>query len=117
MYTGGVTARSALLLGIALVVCVPLGLGARSSEDAAPLTSDEVRRRWHQRLSGRSFVARVVMQVDLDGLREDRQLTVLRDDAGGGAERVMIRFDSPASLRNVGLLYLEQGDRTNDYFL
>ncbi len=92
-------------------------MGARSEDDARAVTPDEVQRRWHERLSGRTFVARVVMDVDLDGLREDRHLTVVRDDEAGTAERVMIRFDTPPSLRNVGLLYLEQQDRANDYFL
>jgi len=112
-----VSARSVCLAAIALVFWAPAGLGARSAEDARPVSSDEVQRRWHERLSGRTFVASVVMDVDLDGLREDRRLTVVRDDEAGTTERVMIRFDSPPSLRNVGLLYLEQDDRANDYFL
>jgi hypothetical protein len=57
------------------------------------------------------------MQMDLAGLREERVMRVYRDDVGGRDERVLIRFDAPADLRNVGLLYLEQAGRPNDYFL
>ncbi len=44
-------------------------------------------------------------------------MRVFRDDAGGSNERVLIRFEAPPDLRNVGLLYLEQTGRPNDYFL
>lgn len=55
--------------------------------------------------------------MDLAGLREERVMRVFRDDSGGRNERVLIRFEAPPDLRNVGLLYLEQADRPNDYFL
>lgn len=55
--------------------------------------------------------------MDLAGLREERVMRVFRDDTGGRNERVLIRFEAPPDLRNVGLLYLEQTDRPNDYFL
>lgn len=44
-------------------------------------------------------------------------MRVYRDDEGGRGERVLIRFEAPPDLRNVGLLYLEQRGRPNDYFL
>ncbi len=90
---------------------------AHAADDAVPLSREEVQERWHSRMDGRHFVARVRMEVDLDGLHEERRITVHRDDENGTAERVMIRFDSPAALRNLGLLYFEQTDRPNDYFL
>ncbi len=97
------------------------GLAAPSplyaQEDAAPVSREEVQRRWHSRMDGRHFTARVHMDVDLGGLREERRLTVHRDDENGTAERVLIRFNAPESLRNLGLLYFEQSGRPNDYFL
>jgi hypothetical protein len=86
-------------------------------EDPIALSRDEVQRRWHSRMDGRRFVAHIQMEVDLGGLREDRSLTVHRDDEEGTAERVMIRFEEPPALRRLGLLYLEHADRPNDYFL
>ncbi len=87
------------------------------AEEAVPLSSADVASRWHGRLSNAHFTATVRMQMDLGGLREERVLRVYRDDEGGRNERVLIRFDAPADLRNVGLLYLEQAGRPNDYFL
>ncbi len=102
-----------------LIVAFTLGAaaGAAPSDDAIPLSSADVAARWHERLADRHFTAMVRMQMDLGGLREERTLRVYRDDAGGRRERVLIRFDSPPDLRNVGLIYLEQTDRPNDYFL
>ena len=57
------------------------------------------------------------MQMDLAGLHEERVMRVFRDDTGGSNERVLIRFDAPPDLRNVGLLYLEHAGQPNDYFL
>ncbi len=73
--------------------------------------------RWHSRMDGKHFTARVRMDVDLAGLTEERRLTIHRDDEDGSAERLLIQFDAPESLRNLGLLYFEQLDRPNDYFL
>ncbi|MFQ5514562.1 MAG: outer membrane lipoprotein-sorting protein [Myxococcota bacterium] len=108
--------RSRCRLG-ALVLGLALSGGAAAEEDARPLTRDEVQERWHSRLDGRHFVARIRMRVDLGGLLEDRWLTVHRTDHDTAAERVLIRFDAPPALRNLGLLYFEQSDRPNDYFL
>lgn len=98
-------------------VCLGAAPAAAQVEDAAPLTAEEVKRRWHERLDGRHFTARVRLEMDLAGLREDRHLVVYRDDTDGSDERVLIRFESPPDLRNVGLLYLEHAGRPNDYFL
>jgi hypothetical protein len=84
--------------------------------DAVPVTAADVAARWHGRLAERHFTAQVRMEMDLGGLREERRMRVYRDDEGGG-ERVLIRFDAPADLRNVGLLYLEHAGQPNDYFL
>lgn len=85
--------------------------------EAAPLSAEQVKARWHGRLDRRHFSARVHLALEQPGLREDRELIVWRDDASGDGERVMIRFESPPDLRRVGLLYLERTDRPNDYFL
>jgi hypothetical protein len=115
--------RWARRAGNALVAClVALAAGApaasaRADDDARPLTSAEVAARWHGRLDGRHFSARVRMSMDLAGLREERVLRVFRDDQDGRGERVSIRFDAPPDLRNVSLLYLAHEGRPNDYFL
>ncbi len=104
-------ARALLAAGL---VAVPVT--AAAVEDALPLSPGEVRERWHSRLDDRHFTARIRLRMDLGGLREERQLLVWRDDEGD-AERVMVRFEAPPDLRDVALLYLEQPDRPNDYFL
>jgi outer membrane lipoprotein-sorting protein len=55
--------------------------------------------------------------MDMGGIHEDRELHVWRTDEAVGAERVMVRFTQPESVRNLGVLFLEQKDRPNDYFL
>jgi hypothetical protein len=105
-------------LRILVLFLVLLGTASiPGADDAVPLSRNEVHERWHSRMDGRHFVARIRMTVDLGGLREDRSLTVHRDDANGRAERVMIRFESPPALRKLGLLYLERTGQPNDYFL
>jgi len=110
---------AAVVLGGSLwLVCGMIAPGfARAAEDAVPISSKEVQERWHSRMNGKHFVARIHMDADLGGLTEARKLTVHRDDEDGAAERVLIRFDAPESLRNLGFLYFEQADRPNDYFL
>jgi len=54
--------------------------------------------------------------MTLAGLVEKRRMRIFRDQVDG-AERVMIRFEAPEDLRDVGLLYMEQKDRPNDYYL
>lgn len=83
----------------------------------APLTAAEVRERWHARLDGRHFTARVRLDMNLGGLRESRKLAVWRHDSNGSDERVLIRFQAPPDLRNIGLLYFERPDAPNDYFM
>lgn len=108
-------ARVALLLIAALAIL--LAPGARAQDDALVLSASEVKRRWHGRLDGRHFVAHVRLEMNLGGLRESRELRIWRDDEVDHHERVLIRFEAPADLRNVGLLYFEQKDQPNDYFL
>jgi Outer membrane lipoprotein-sorting protein len=101
----------------ACAVAVSLALGARASEDAVPLSPDAVRQNWHSRLAGRHFTAVVHLSMEMGGLHEERELRVWRTDEAVGAERVMVRFTQPESVRNVGVLFLEQQGRPNDYFL
>jgi hypothetical protein len=102
---------------LAMAVLLALAaFSASAAEDAVPLAPETVKARWHGRLDGRHFVAAVTMSMRLAGLEEQRRLTVYRDDQGSTRERVLIRFEAPADLRNVGLLYAEQHDRPNDYF-
>jgi hypothetical protein len=102
---------------LAVACLVAASLARAGTDDAVPLSSADVAARWHTRLASRHFSATVRMQMDLGGLREERILRVFRDDEGGRGERVLVRFDAPADLRNMGLLYLEHEDRPNDYFL
>ena len=101
------------------LLCVLLGVAdaAPANQDAGPLSPKEVQRRWHARMNGRQFVAQLTMRVELGGLLEDRRLTVFRVDSGEDAERVLIRFEAPPTLKGLGLLYLQQTGRPNDYFL
>jgi hypothetical protein len=104
-------------VALAAALCIALGALAHAGDDALPLSPADVAARWHGRLARRHFTARVRMHMDLAGLREERLLRVYRDDEDGRGERVLVRFDAPADLRNVGLLYLAHADRPNDYFL
>ena len=111
----GPGARFAVLLTAGLaVLLVP---GVRAQGDAPELSPGEVKRLWHGRLDGRHFVARVRLEMNLAGLRESRELRIWRDDRDDRHERLLIRFEAPVDLRNVGLLYFEQDDQPNDYFL
>jgi outer membrane lipoprotein-sorting protein len=92
-------------------------LVARASEDALPLTPDAVKQSWHSRLAGKHFTALVHLSMEMGGLHEERELRVWRTDEAVGAERVMVRFTQPESVRNLGVLFLEQQGRPNDYFL
>ena len=87
------------------------------AQDAVPTGAEEVKRRWHARLDGRHFTASVRLEMNLAGLAETRRLRVWRDDHNETDERLLVRFEAPHDLRNVGLLYLERVDRSNDYFL
>lgn len=100
----------ALLLSLLLA-------GVARGDDLVPLAAEQVKQRWHSRLDGRHFSARIVLYMDLGGLREKRLLRVWRDDARGSDERLLVRFEAPADLRDVGILYLEHPDLPNDYFL
>ncbi len=90
---------------------------ADDTYDSVPLAANEVRSRWHNRLAHRKFVARLTMIMDFAGLKERRELIVYRDDLGRSNERVLAYFLSPADLRKTAILYLEQAERSNDYFL
>jgi len=100
------------------VTCLGLvALAASAGEDAGPLTPEAVRGRWHSRLAGMHFSAKVSLSMDMGGIHEERELLVWRTDEAVGAERVMVRFTQPESVRNVGVLFLEREGRPNDYFL
>jgi hypothetical protein len=88
---------------------------ARAGADAIPISAKDVAGAGTA-ACGASLQRAGAHGVDLGGLREERRMRVYRDDEGGG-ERVLIRFDAPADLRNVGLLYLEHAGQPNDYFL
>jgi hypothetical protein len=98
-----------------LALAVPAA--AADSEDALPVSAQDVKARWHGRLDGRHFTARVVLELDLGGMRERRELVVWRSDESGSEERVLIRFEAPADLRDLGILYAERAGMPNDYFL
>lgn len=82
-----------------------------------PPTPDGVRERWLSRLDGRHFTATIVLTLERGGKTELRRLLVWRDDEGSRRERVMARFDEPPDKRGLGVLYIQNPDRGNDYFL
>jgi hypothetical protein len=93
-------------------------LWAAGAAAPAPAPSpDEVRSRMRERLRGRHFTAQVRLEIERGSQREQRKLLVWRDDADGGSERFMARFERPPDMRGLGILYLERADRPNDYFL
>lgn len=103
------------------VLLAVLLLGALAPAPASPaaeeISAEEAKRRWLERLDGRHFTARVRMLFERGEDREERLIEVWRDDASGGGERLLARFHAPLDLRGVGLLYLENEGRPNDYFL
>lgn len=104
------------LLGLLLLGALAGVWGEDVGDVPVPLSAEEVRRRWHSRLDGRHFIAQIRLEMNLGGMREERRVTVYRADEEGASERVMLRFEAPPDLRNVALLYLENPDRSNDYF-
>lgn len=114
MFSG---ASVAALFGLLSCLDGSLPRSAGAAEDVVPLSAEEVRDRWHGRLDGRHFRAEIHMEMELAGLHETRQMRVFRHDESNSQERVLVRFDSPPDLRNVGLLYIEHADLPNDYFL
>ncbi|MCP4006521.1 MAG: outer membrane lipoprotein-sorting protein [bacterium] len=101
----------------ALVLTVVMFPAPADTQDAIPLTAEQLKARWHGRLDSQHFTAQIRLEMELAGLREVRRLSVFRDDEAGDSERVMIRFETPADLRRVAVLYLEHSDRPNDYFI
>ncbi len=106
-------------MGAFLLVLLVLAQAASAAdtEDAVPLSAEQVKASWHGRLDGRHFTARVLLEMDLGGLREQRELLVWRSDEAGTEERVLIRFEAPPDLRDLGILYAERAGLPNDYFL
>jgi hypothetical protein len=103
---------------VALAVMVAPAADAEPEGARAPLPSArEVKERWQGRLDGLHFTARVRLAIERSGQREERLIEVWRDDAEGQRERLMARFEAPAGLRGLGLLYLENPGSANDYFL
>ncbi len=103
----------AIWLGLSVAAGAPIA----SAGDAVPLSAEQVKARWHGRLDRTKFSSRVHLSMNLGGVVEERELVVWRADEGGGSERVMVRFEAPPNLRKVSVLFLEQVDRPNDYFL
>jgi hypothetical protein len=101
-----------------LVAAVAAALAAvANAAPAVALDADAVKERWRARLAGRHFGAVITMSVDRDGRREARRLQVWRDEPAPGKERLLARFEEPADLRGLAVLYLEHRDRPNDYFV
>jgi len=96
---------------LALTACTDASAGS------GQLSAQEVQSRWLGRLDGRHFSATVGLTLDRQGKREERLLTVWRDDVGPHHERVLARFDEPPDMRGLALLYLQNSGRPNDYFL
>ena len=95
-----------------------LALAARAGAQLAePLSAEQVKSQWQQRLDDAHFSARVRMQVSIAGRHEERILEIWRDQTREHGERLFARFGSPADLRGMGLLYLQNEGAPNDYFL
>jgi hypothetical protein len=104
-------ARGLLIAALAL-----LGVVASSSLAGEPLTPEEARTRWRERLAGRHFAASVQLAYRYGEDKETRSISVWRDDPKRG-ERLMARFETPPEMRGFAILYLEQPGRPNDYFI
>jgi len=77
----------------AMVFAALLALAASAAAiESGSLGPEAVKKRWHSRLAGMHFSARVQLSMDMGGIHEE-------------------------SVRNVGVLFLEQQGRPNDYFL
>ena len=100
-----------------IAALVTLVVQAEATAGTAQLSPQEVREHWLSRLDGKHFGATVGLIVDRQNGREERRLSVWRDDLGPHRERVLARFDEPPDMRGLALLYLENPDRPNDYFL
>lgn len=99
------------LLGAAAIAPV-----AGVAELASP-ASQEILASWHGRLDRRHFSARMRLELSRYGMDEVRVLRVFRADDEASLERLLVRFEGPADLRDVRLLYREVSGRSNEYFL
>lgn len=104
----------ALLLGTA---GTPAAYSDSLAENSQPLDPAQVRSRWLGRLANRHFQAQVTLRIHWGGRIEERRIDVFRDDEDGAGERLMASFETPSDMRGLALLYLENHDRSNDYFL
>jgi len=104
--------RTALAL---VVACSQEGRAAPPLADVP--VPERVKANWSERLDGRHFTADVLLRIERAGWREERRVRVFRDDEGATRERLLARFEAPPDLKGVGLLYLENAGRPNDYFL
>lgn len=101
------------VLASIVAICLLTAHGSNAGDN--PMPQEEIRQRWLGRLDGRHFTATVGLTLDRDGKTEERKVAVWRDDEHG-RERLMARFEEPYDLRGVGLLYIQNLDRPNDYF-
>lgn len=101
-------------LAVLLLVLSPPGDGIAFRDD---LSIEEIQTHMRERLSGRHFTATVQLEIERSSRSEQRRLRVWRDDADGGRERFMARFEKPADMRGLAILYLERPEGPNDYFL
>jgi hypothetical protein len=79
--------KRAIAYLLTFVVALTLWAQARATNQ---LSSEEVQRQWISRLDGRHFSATIVLTVDRQGKREERWLTVWRDDLGPHRERMQV---------------------------
>ena len=104
-------------LAFAFAAWSAIGSAGAQPTVVAPSTPESVRERWLSRLDGRHFTATVILTLERGGGAELRRLLVWRDDEGSRRERVMARFDEPPDMQGLGVLYIQNPDRGNDYFL
>jgi hypothetical protein len=109
--TGLRNARRAAALLLAAAAASGAGGETRGGEAVT------ARERMLHRLAGAHFTALLRLEIGAADWREQRVIRLWRDDRGAAHERVMLRFEAPPDLRGIAILYLENPDRPNDYFL
>lgn len=109
--------RPAALVATALLLAAAVCSGSGASGEARGDETISARDRMLRRLAGTHFTALLRLRIEASDWREQRVLRLWRDDQGAARERVMLRFEEPLDLRGVAILYLENSDRPNDYFL
>lgn len=110
-------AHRAARRGAALLLAAGMFWASGAAGEARDEEAGSARDRMLRRLAGTHFTALLRLEIGASDWREQRVIRLWRDDQGAARERVMLRFEAPPDLRGIAILYLENADRPNDYFL